>query len=101
MLTSELRNRVRSAMLLKSEASTLKTVFKLAELVELNIMKEQVRVIASLTKSTTTSQAQKAASAGKPSKDEKSAGTKFVPSYAGQSSLNEACYKCGGYGHIA
>jgi hypothetical protein len=101
MLTSELRNRVRSAMLLKSDAPTLKTVFELAERVELNIVEEQVRAIAPLTKSTTTSQAQKAVSGGKPSKQERPAGTKFVPSYAGQSSSNGACYDCGGYGHIA
>jgi hypothetical protein len=98
MLTSELRNRVRSVMLLKSEAPTLKTVF---ELVELNIVEEQVHAIALMTKSTTTSQAKKVVSGGKPSKQEKPAGTKFVPSYAGQSSSNGACYKCGRYGHIA
>jgi hypothetical protein len=68
MLTSELRNKARSAMLLKSEAPTLKMVFELAELVKLNIVEEQVRAIAPLTKSTTTSQAQKAVSRGRPSK---------------------------------
>jgi hypothetical protein len=41
-------------MLLKSEVPTLKTVFELAKLVELNIMEEQVHTIAPLTKSTTT-----------------------------------------------
>jgi hypothetical protein len=69
MLTLELRNRVRSAMLLKSDAPTARTVFKLAERVELNIVEEQVRALAPLTKSTTTSQAaQTVISGGKPSK---------------------------------
>jgi hypothetical protein len=89
-------------MLLKSDAPTLKTMFELAERVELNIVEEQVRAIGPLIKSTTTSQAaQKVVSGGKPSKQEKPAGTKFVPFYVGQSSLNGACYKCGRYGHIA
>jgi hypothetical protein len=40
MLSPELRNRVRGSMLLKSETPTLKAVFELAELVELNIVEE-------------------------------------------------------------
>ncbi len=101
MLSPKLRNRVRSSMLLKSETPTLKAVFELAELVELNIVGEQVRAIAPMSKSTAASHAQKGASVGKTSKPEKPSNVRVVPSYAGQTSSDGACYECGGYGHIA
>src|SRR5450759_118281 len=106
MLSSDLRNRVQNAMLLQAKSPTLRKVFELAELVELNIVEEQVHAIALLSRdssrNTSTSQLQKVASATKTSSgQEKSSGTKFVPSYMGQSSSSGACFTCGGYGHIA
>jgi hypothetical protein len=79
MLSLELRNRVRSSMLLKSETPTLKVVFELAELVELNIVGEQVRAIAPMSKSMAASHAQKGASVGKTSKPEKPSNVRVVP----------------------
>src|SRR5450759_4796937 len=106
MLSSDLRKRVRNAMLLQAESPTLRKVFELVELVELNIVEEQVRAIAPLSRDSSrnmsTSQTQKVAAVTKTSSgQEKSSGTKFVPSYAGQSGSSGACFECGGYGHIA
>src|SRR5450759_4829774 len=105
MLSSDLRNRVQNAMLLQAKSPTLRKVFELAELAELNIVEEQVHAIAPLSRdssrSTSTSQSQNVSSATKASSgQQKSFGTKFVPSYAGQSSSSGACFEYGGYGHI-
>jgi hypothetical protein len=101
MLLPELRNRVRSSMLLKLKTPTLKAIFELAELVELNIVEKQVSAIAPMSKSAFASHAQKGASVGKTSKPKKPSNGRVIPSYIGQTSSDEACYKCGGYGHIA
>ncbi len=92
-------------MLLQAESPTLRKVFELAELVELNIVEEQVRAIAPLSRdssrNTYTSQPRVSSTPKTQSGVQKSSGTRFVPSYAGQSSSSGACYECGGYGHIA
>src|SRR5450759_4131004 len=106
MLSYDLRNRVRNAILLQAKSPTLRKVFELAELVELNIVEEQVCAIAPLSRdssrNTSISQMQKVAFVTKTSSgQEKSFGTKFVPSYAGKSGSSGACFECGGYSHIA
>src|SRR5450759_4584083 len=106
MLSSDLRKRVRNAMLLQAESPTLRKVFELAELVELNIVEEQVRAIVPLSRDssrrTSNSQSQKVSFAKKAASGQQmSSGTKFVPSYAGQSGSSGAYFECGGYGHIA
>jgi hypothetical protein len=73
----------------------------LAELVELNIVEEQVRAIAPMSKSVAASHAQKDASIRKTSKPKKPSNTRVVPSYARQTSSNGPCYEYGGYGNIA
>src|SRR5665811_1588526 len=91
---------------MQAESPTLRKVFELAELVELNIVEEQVRAIAPLSRDSSrnmsTLQMQKVNSKPKTSSGvKKSCGTRFVPSYAGQSGSSGGCYECGGYGHIA